>query len=138
MGIRLNPYLNFRDNAREAMEFYRDVFGGKLQLSTFKEYEASSDPSENDKIMHAVLEADNGIVFMAADTPNNMEFRPGTNFNMSISGENEAELRGYYDRLAEGGTVTMPLDVAPWGDTFGMLVDRFGIPWLVNISKTTG
>jgi PhnB protein len=137
MAIKLNPYLNFRDDTREAMEFYQTVFGGKLDLATFKDYHASSDPGEDDKIMHAVLDAD-GIVFMAADTPSHMEYDPGTNFNMSLSGEDEAQLRGYFDKLAEGGTVTMPLETAAWGDTFGMLVDRFGIRWLVNISQTPG
>ena len=138
MGTRLNPYLNFRDNAREAMEYYQSVFGGDLQMQTFKEFNASEDPTEGDKIMHAVLEADDGIYFMASDTPNQMDYTPGSNFNMSLSGEDEGKLRGYYEKLSQGGTVTMPLDTAPWGDVFGMLVDRFGVSWLVNISKTPG
>jgi PhnB protein len=134
MQTQLNPYLSFRDNAREAMEFYKTVFGGKLTTSTFKEYHASQDPSEDEKIMHAVLEADNGIVFMASDTPNNMEYRTGTNYSMSLSGDNETELRGYYEKLSAGGTIGMPLEKAPWGDTFGMLTDKFGVSWLVNIT----
>ncbi len=134
MQTKLNPYISFRDNAREAMEFYRTVFGGKLDLNTFEEFHASEDPAENNKIMHAQLEADNGITFMAADTPNSMEYKPGDNISMSLSGNNEAELRGYWDKLSEGGTVTMPFDKAPWGDTFGMLVDKFGIQWMVNIA----
>jgi PhnB protein len=142
MQTKLNPYLNFRDSAREAMEFYKSVFGGKLTLSTFNEYNASHDPGESDKIMHAMLEAENGITLMAADTPNNMEYQPGTNFNISLSGDNETELRGYFEKLSAGGTVSMPLEKAPWGDVFGMVVDKFGVPWLVNISSqesaTTG
>lgn len=134
MQTRLNPYLNFKDNARQAMEFYHTVFGGKLTMNTFKEFHASQDPSEDEKIMHAVLEADNGIVFMAADTPNGMEYRAGTTMNMSLSGDNETALRGYYEKLAAGGTVRMPLEQAPWGDTFGMLSDKFGVAWLVNIA----
>jgi PhnB protein len=134
MQTKLNPYLNFRDNTREAMEFYRSVFGGKLTLSTFKDYNASQDPSEADKIMHAMLEAENDITLMASDTPNHMEYKPGTNFNISLSGDDEAELRGYFEKLSAGGTVTMPLEKAPWGDVFGMVVDRFGVQWLVNIS----
>ncbi len=134
MQTKLDPYLNFRDTTREAMEFYQSVFGGKLDLSTFKDYHASPDPSEDDKIMHAVLETENGMTFMAADTPNSMEYTPGTNFNMSLSGDDEASLTIYFEKLQEGGTVTMPLQKAAWGDTFGMLVDRFGIRWLVNIS----
>ena len=134
MQTRLNPYLSFKDNAREAMEFYHTVFGGKLDAQTFKELNASQDPSEDDKIMHSQLEADNGITIMASDTPDRMEYTPGNNFNMSLSGDNEAELRGYWEKLAEGGTVTMPLEKAIWGDTFGMCVDKFGVQWLVNIS----
>ena len=137
MDVRLNPYLNFRDRAREAMEFYHSVFGGELTMQTFKEFNASQDPSEDDKIMHAQLEAGD-IVFMAADTPNSMDYEPGTNFNMSLSGEDEPRLRGYFEKLSDGGTVVMPLDQAPWGDTFGMVNDRFGIRWLVNVSKTPG
>ena len=134
METKLNPYLSFKDNAREAMEFYKTVFGGKLTMSTFKEFNASQDPSEDNKIMHSTLEANNGIEFMASDTPNSMEYTVGTNYSMSLSGDNEAELRGYFEKLSVGGTITMRLDKAPWGDTFGMLIDRFGVPWLVNIS----
>ena len=134
MQSQLNPYLSFRDNAREAMEFYKTVFGGKLEMQTFKEYHASQDPSEDNKIMHAVLTADNGIVFMASDTPNSIEYRTGTNMSMSLSGDNETELRGYYEKLSAGGTIGMPLEKAPWGDMFGMFTDKFGVSWLVNIS----
>jgi PhnB protein len=133
MPAKLNPYLNFRDNTREAMEFYKTVFGGKLDIQTFKELGASQDPAEDDKVMHSVLEA-NGITFMAADTPPRMEYKPGGNFGMSLSGEDESELRGYFDKLSAGGAVTMPLEKAVWGDTFGMVTDRFGINWLVNIT----
>lgn len=138
MGSSLNPYLSFRDNAREAMEFYHTVFGGKLDMQTFKEFHASQDPAEDDKIMHAMLTADNGIVFMASDTPNNMEYHPGSNISMSLSGDNAEELTGYYEKLSAGGTMGMPLEKAPWGDTFGMLTDKFGIPWLVNIAGQKG
>ena len=134
MQTRLNPYLSFRDNAREAMEFYRSVFGGKLTVSTFKEYHASEDPSEDNKVMHAMLEGDNGIVFMAADTPNAMDYRPGANISMSLSGDNEKELRSTFEKLSAGGTIMMPLEKAPWGDTFGMCTDRFGVDWMVNIA----
>jgi PhnB protein len=134
MPSNLNPYLSFRDNAREAMEFYQTVFGGKLEMQTFGEYHASQDPSEGNKIMHAMLTADNGIVFMASDTPNGMDYRPGTNMSMSLSGDNEAELTAYYEKLSAGGTIGMPLEKAPWGDLFGMFSDKFGVSWLVNIA----
>ncbi len=134
MQTRLNPYLNFRDNTRDAMEFYKSVFGGTVQMSTFKELNAAQDPVEENLIMHSVLEAENGIVFMAADTPPRMEYRPGSNFMMSLSGDDEPELRGYFEKLSSGGTVTMPLEKAIWGDTFGMCNDKFGVSWLVNIN----
>jgi PhnB protein len=133
MQSNLNPYLSFKDNARQAMEFYQTVFGGKLDLNTFKEFHASEDPAEADKIMHSVLHGDNGITFMAADTPNRMEYNPGSAISMSLSGDNEADLSAYYEKLSAGGTVVQPLAKAPWGDTFGMCDDKFGIHWLVNI-----
>ena len=136
MQSQLNPYLSFRDTARQAMEFYQTVFGGKLTVNTFKEFHASQDPAEDDKIMHAMLEAENGIIFMAADTPNSMEYQPGASISMSLSGDNHAELKGYFEKLLAGGAVGMPLEKAPWGDTFGMLTDRFGVNWMVNISAS--
>lgn len=134
MQSQLHPYLNFRDSTRAAMEFYQTVFGGKLTMSTFKEFGASQDPSEDNKIMHSMLEAGNGISFMAADTPNYMEYSQGTDMYLSLSGDNEAELRGYYEKLAAGGAVGQPLEKAPWGDTFGMVTDKFGVKWMVNIA----
>ena len=134
MQTILNPYLSFKDNTREAMEFYKTVFGGKLSMGTFKEYNASQNPSEDNKIMHSMLEADNGITFMASDTPDRMEYKVGTNYSMSLSGDNAAELKGYFEKLSSGGTVTMPLEKALWGDTFGMLTDKFGVPWVMNIT----
>jgi PhnB protein len=132
---RLNPYLGFRDNAKEAMEFYQSVFGGELTQSTFAEYHASEDPSEQDKIMHSHLTMPNGMELMAADTPNSMDYTPGNNFSVSLSGgsEDDDELRGYWNKLLDGGSETMPLDVAPWGDVFGMCVDKFGVAWMVSI-----
>ena len=134
MKTLLNPYLNFKGNARQAMEFYKSVFGGKLTISTFKDFHASQDPSEDNLVMHSVLEAENGITFMGSDTPNRMEYKPGTNYSMSLSGDNEAELAGYFEKLSAGGRVTQPLVKAMWGDTFGMLTDKFGVAWLVNVT----
>ena len=132
MAARLNPYLNFQDDAREAMTFYQSVLGGELTISTFGEYRASEDPSEQDKVMHAQLETPDGLVLMAADTPNHMEHRPQAGVSVSLSGDDEARLRGYWESLSDGGTVVMPFEKAPWGDTFGMCVDRFGTSWMLN------
>jgi PhnB protein len=133
MNTLLAPYISFKDNAREAMEFYKTVFGGKLEISTFKEFHATRDPNYDNNVMHAMLEAENGITFMASDTPPEMKYTAGQNISMSLSGDNEEELRGYWEKLSAGGNTIMPLEKAPWGDTFGMLVDKFGIQWMVNI-----
>lgn len=133
MSTRLNPYIGFRDNARQALEFYQSVFGGDLQLSTFADFGASEDPAEAGKIMHGQLETENDLILMAADTPNTMELTPGGSISISLSGSDEAELRGYWDKLAGSGQATVPLEKAPWGDTFGMCVDGFGVTWMVNI-----
>jgi PhnB protein len=134
MATLLNPYLSFRDNAREAIEFYHSVFGGELAVNTFEEFGASEDPAEANKIMHSQLTSEGGLVLMAADTPNSMDYTPGSAISISLSGEDESELRGYWDKLSDGGTVVMPLEKAPWGDTFGMCVDKFGTNWMVNVS----
>jgi PhnB protein len=132
MTVRLNPYLNFEDSAREAMTFYQSVLGGELTVSTFGEFHASEDPTEQDKVMHAQLETEDGFVLMAADTPNAMEHRPQAGVSVSLSGDDEAKLRGYWEGLSAGATVIMPFEKAPWGDTFGMCLDRFGTQWMVN------
>ena len=134
MSSRLNPYVSFSDNARQAMEFYKDVFGGTLTLSTFGDFGAP-DPSSADKIMHGQLETERGFTLMGADTPPGMEHRPGNAVAVSLSGDDADDLRGYFARLSEGGTVTMPLEKQMWGDEFGMCVDRFGMSWMVNISQ---
>ena len=139
MATHLNPYLSFRDNAREAMEFYRWVFGGTLEMSTFGELNMAEDPADTDKIMHSSLTSDSGLVLMGSDTPSfmaSMESSRGTDHSVSLSGEDEAELRGYWDKLSDGGEVTMAFEKAPWGDTFGMCTDKFGVPWMVNVAGT--
>lgn len=130
----LNPYLNFRTQAREALEFYQSVFGGELQTSTFAEFGMSQDPGDADLIMHGQLTTDAGFTIMAADVPAHMDLSDGSQISVSLSGDDHAQLSGYYEKLAEGGTIREPLSQAPWGDSFGWLADRFGIQWLVNIS----
>jgi PhnB protein len=132
MPSRLNPYLSFKDNTRTAMEFYRSVFGGELQVMPFGDM--AHDPSQKDMVMHAMLTAPNGFTLMGSDTPPEMARTVGDNISVSLSGDDESELRGYWDKLAAGGNVTYPLAKAPWGDSFGMLKDKFGTPWMVNIA----
>jgi PhnB protein len=132
MASRLNPYISFDGNAREAMEFYKDVFGGELNVNTFGEFGQQEMP---DKIMHSQLETDRGFTLMASDTPPHVEYNPGTNMAISLSGDDGDVLRGYWEKLSGGGTVTVPMEKQAWGDEFGMCVDRFGIGWLVNVAQ---
>ena len=134
MASKLNPYITFGGNAREAMEFYKSVFGGTLTLNTFGEYGEKDSPIA-DKIMHGQLETDRGFTLMGADTPPGMEHTPGTNITVSLSGDDGDELRGYWEKLSDGGSVSMPLEKQMWGDEFGMCTDRFGIGWMVNIGQ---
>jgi len=132
VASRLNPYISFDGNARQAMEFYERVFGGTVRLSTFGEYESPDSPVA-DKIMHGMLETDSGLTLMCADTPPGVDLTPGNNMAVSLSGEDADELRGYWEKLSGGGTVSVPLEKQMWGDEFGMCVDQFGIAWMVNI-----
>lgn len=135
MSVRLTPYLNFRDTAKAALEFYQSVFGRTLEMSTYAEFSMFEDPAESEKIMHGMVTGDHDVVIMGADVPNSMEF--GANSSVCLSGDDETVLRGWWDGLADGATVAEPLTKAPWGDTFGMLTDKFGVPWMVNIDGSS-
>ncbi|MFC4495777.1 VOC family protein [Streptomyces ovatisporus] len=137
MGSQLNPYLSFGGDARQAMEFYKTVFGGTLALHTFGDFGRSGTP-EADKIMHGTLETPSGFTLMGADTPPGMEHTPGNNFSVSLSGDDDTELRGYWEKLSAGGSVAVPLEKQMWGDVFGMCTDKFGVPWMVNIGEPRG
>jgi len=136
---KLNPYLFFGGNCREAMEFYQSVFNGELSMSTYSEgpADAHQDPKANsdemkDKIMYAKLNGD--IVILASDNPHNTSAINSGQFSLSLEGSNEAVLTGYYNKLSEKGHITAPLTKQFWGDFFGMLTDQFGINWMVNIT----
>ena len=137
MASRLNPYISFDGNAREAIEAYKDVFGGELTVSTFGDMPGAAAGSE-DKVMHSQLETPAGFTLMASDMPPGMPHQPGNTIAVSLSGDDEAELRGYFDGLAETGNVTLALEKQMWGDVFGMVVDRFGVSWMVNIAQPQG
>ncbi|HEX5039647.1 MAG TPA: VOC family protein [Candidatus Limnocylindria bacterium] len=136
MTSRLNPYISFDGSAKEAMEFYRGVFGGELALTTYGEGNMAESDADAGRIMHGQLEAPNGMTLMGADSPPGQPAASGSAITISLSGEDEGELTGYWNGLLDGGTVTMPLEKAPWGDQFGMLTDRFGVGWMVNIAGT--
>ena len=133
MTVLCNPYLNFNGNAREALEFYQGVFGGELDINTFGETPGAMHPGLNpDNVMHGMLRGDNNVVLMAADALPEMNEPPSTTA-ISLSGEDDATLRGYFEALSDGASDLLPLNQAPWGDTFGMLNDKFGVPWMINI-----
>ena len=133
MTTKLTPYLNFREGTRAAMEFYQSVFGGDLTVNTFGETPGMGlDEAEKDKVLHSMLVVGPDMTLMAADVPAGMEVSP--NGTMTLSGEDDAQLRGYWDALSAGGTPGVPLEKAPWGDSFGMCTDRFGVAWMVNIA----
>ena len=134
MASRLNPYIGFKGTARQAMEFYRSVFGGTLRLNTYGEF-GQAESADADKIMHGMLETERGFTIMGSDIPPGMPYTPGSAITVSLSGDDDAELRGYWAKLTDGGTVSVPLEKQMWGDEFGMCVDRFGISWLVNIAQ---
>lgn len=133
MPDKMNPYLTFIGKARSAMEFYSSVFGGELTLQTLKEANASKSPEQDNLIMHAQLITPDGMTLMASDDPESEA--ESRNVSIAVSGEDEKILRTYYDKLVDGATVEVPFDSASWGDTFGMLTDKFGIRWMINAVK---
>lgn len=138
MAMRFNPYIHLAGRAREALEFYQSVLGGQLQISTYGEGGMSQNPAEAQKVMHGQLEAPNGFVLMVSDAPEGMPVSNTSNISLSLSGDDEAQLRRYWEGLLDGARVVEPLEKAPWGDTFGMLTDKFGIGWMVNIAGQQG
>lgn len=133
MITTLTPYLNFDGNCKEAMEFYQSVFGGKLDISTFGKFQMDVPDDYKDKVMHAVLEADH-IQLMASEGKPGEPTVFGDSVSLSLSGDDEETLSNYFNALADGGKITMPLEKQVWGDRFGMTTDKFGINWMVNIA----
>ena len=133
MTTRLNPYLSFAGDASAALAFYQDVFGGVLTINHFGDF-GTDDHGIGDQVMHGQLETASGLTLMAADMLPGETLRPGNNLAVSLVGDDTEELRGYWQALSDGGTVTVELATQPWGDEFGMCVVRFGSSWLVNIA----
>jgi PhnB protein len=129
----LAPYINFQGHAREAMEQYHRILGGKLDLLASDDSGMSKAAGPGDRIMHARLEAD-GIVMIASDGNPNYPTKVGDHIALSLGGTDRDRLTTVFNALADGGQVKMPLTDAPWG-TAGWLTDRFGINWNVDIEK---
>jgi PhnB protein len=138
MKTLLNPYLMFEANAAQAIEFYHSIFGGELIKQTYGEAGMSNDPQQQDKLIHSQLTSDE-VCIMASDShpEHSPKIIQGNNVHLSLVGANSEKLTEYFTALADGGTITMPLEKQFWGDTYGMLTDKFGIHWTVNISADT-
>jgi PhnB protein len=133
--MKLNVYINLNGKAKEALEFYHSIFGGELNTTTFKEGGMQVKPEEENLLMHGQLTFGDKDI-MISDTPSYMGSPELGGFSMSLSGEEANELKQYWNKLSEGGKINQPLEQAPWGDTFGMLTDKFGVDWMVNITSS--
>ncbi len=136
MTLQLSPYLNFAGNTREAMEFYHDVFGGRLDVLTFGDMKLDDMPAEG--VMHAALVTDQFSLFASDAMPGAEQSWNGTRVYLAFMGDDVETLTVWFYRLAEHGRISMPLEKQMWGDTYGQVVDRFGIEWMVNISGGEG
>jgi PhnB protein len=132
----INPYLIFNGNAEKAFNFYKSIFGGDF-TAIMRFNEAPPDPkmsdSEGEKLMHVSLPIGNGTLLMGSDSPDSFgKVNIGNNFNIAIDTKSEDEANKIFNGLSEGGKVNMPMDKTFWGSYFGMLVDKFGIQWMVS------
>ncbi|MFO0781639.1 MAG: VOC family protein [Candidatus Saccharimonadales bacterium] len=132
MSVAVDPYIFFKGNAREAMEFYKHIFGGDLVTQTYAE--VNMPPTEglsHDSLMHASLEGGHAKL-MASDTAQASPV--AAKISISLSGTDEETLRGIFDKLSEGVEVKYPLKKEFWGDTFGSVTDKYGVEWMINIT----
>jgi len=130
----MNPYLNFTNNCREAMTFYKQCFGGELQLMTFENSPMDVPPAAKNNILHATLKT-GPLVLMASDCMPGQPLNVGNNISLSVDCETTAEQDKLFKVLGEKGQVMMPLQDMFWGARFGMLKDQFGINWMLNCDK---
>lgn len=137
-NFSLEPYLFFKGNCKEAMEFYKGVFGGELTMSTLGESpknvleQMKIDESRYGEIMHASLKGP--VSLMGSDSQ--VASDHSAKVELSLGGTDETQMKEIWDKLAEGGKVRMPLAKQFWGDTFGMMTDRFGVDWNMNIGDS--
>jgi PhnB protein len=137
-NISLEPYLFFKGNCKEAMEFYKSVFGGELTMSTLGESPKEAleqmkvDESRYGEIMHSSLKGP--VNLMASDSQ--MASDQAAKVELSLGGTDETQMKEIFDKLADGGKVKMPLEKQFWGDMFGMLTDKFGVDWNMNIGDS--
>ncbi|GAA3972284.1 VOC family protein [Actinomadura viridis] len=134
MSVTTVTHLNFQGDARAALTFYRSVFGGDVAMVTYKDAANVQEPSEADQVMWGQVAAPNGFRVMAYDVPSRMPWNQGENaFFVSLRGEAAEEVTGYWEGLSDGATVLQPLGPAQWAPLYGMLRDRFGVTWVVDV-----
>ena len=133
---QINAYLNFNGNCREAMQFYKDSFGGELFLQPIKDtpMEAQCAAGKENDMMHVSLTGDS-FVLMVSDMIGPQGYQPGTNFSLSINCSSEEQLTTLFGKLSKDGQVFMPVSQLFWGSLFGALSDRFGTRWMLNYDK---
>ncbi|MDA5141526.1 VOC family protein [Streptomyces sp. AD681] len=134
MTARAVTHLNFRGDAREALTFYRSAFGGDLTVVTYKDAGNVQDPDAADQVMFGQVATGDGLSVMAYDVPSDLPWNQGENaFFVSVRGETTDEITAYWEKLAEGATVLRPLGAAQWAPLYGMLRDRFGVTWVLDV-----
>jgi PhnB protein len=130
--MKLHPYLSFNGECEAAFKFYEQCLGGKIEMMTTyggSPMAAQTPPDLLDKIMHVTLNVGD-MVLMGADVPDSYEKPQG--FSVSLVFDDPAEAERIFNALAENGTVQMPIQATFWSPKFGMLIDRFGTPWMIN------
>ncbi|MFC5183831.1 VOC family protein [Actinomadura harenae] len=138
MSVTTTTHLNLRGEARAALEFYRSVFGGDLAVVTYKDAGAVQEESEADQVMWGQVLAANGFHVMAYDVPSRLPYGQGENaFFVSVRGETVEEVTGYWEGLIEGSTIVIPLGPAGWAAAYGMVRDRFGVTWVLDVVSGT-
>ncbi|MCR1983593.1 VOC family protein [Cellulosimicrobium cellulans] len=135
MSVQTTPHLNFRGDARAALELYRSVFGGELVVTTYGDLGQAADPAAGDLVVWGQVSAPSGFRVMAYDVPADRPWSPGeAPFFVSVRGDDVEEVRRYWDALVDGSTVVAPLASSDWAPAYGMLTDRFGVTWVLDVA----
>jgi len=130
--MKLVPYLHFQGNCEEALNFYKDILNGKVEIvSRYNDPNMNAPEDYKNKVLHGVIYfGDNTI--MASDSFPGQQLKYGDTSSLSIAIDGEAEITRLFNALSEGGNILMPLEKQFWGDFFGHFVDRFGTRWMIN------
>lgn len=136
MSVSTTTHLNFRGQAREALELYASVFGGQVIAFTYADAHVDANGAVPEQLMWGGFEAPNGLRLMAFDVPPGRQFDRGHDaVYVSVRGDDPDEITRCFEVLADGGDVRTPLGPAPWGSPlYGMLDDRFGITWVMDVA----